>query len=580
MKSILSLTVGLIGLCTTTFAAAEVLFEDHFDSDIASFSGAAGWQSRYCSDPWTTAGTDGVSPLRDDGCAWVNCTSNQTCGYAFGMYSNCQASDPFDDHLTAGDVGWTDYTYEVSFRNDDDDTFGVVFRYTNSGNFYLVTFSRQLAPNAYDGCSVEFYGTMLWRAWLSDQGESHTELLAQATGVAFTSGVWHRVRVVAAGRELTVYLDVDGDGRIDAPRDFVLQHHDDSAWAHLGGKIGVYAYQNGASEQPCYDGVCAFDDVVVRAETTVVDPDNDGVPTEFDNCPTVGNADQADHDEDGFGDACDDDDDNDALLDSEEAALGSDPLDGDSDDDGLLDGAEVEPGRDSDFDGYVNVLDPDADNDGLGDGLEAGVTAVTGDTDTAQGLFRADADPFTQTDPTNPDTDGDGAYDGYEDRNANGRVDPGETDPLVPDGPVVEPPAVEPRADTVGPPPVDVTADIGSDGGPAAEIVAPPDVPVVPPDAAAGDGPTPPKDVAGGESEAGSGLGDTAGGGAEYGRPPQAEPTVLPPGTGIGAGGSSGGCSAAPGGAAPWLGVALLVAGVFGVSARRRRLVRRDAATR
>jgi Ca-activated chloride channel homolog len=39
------------------------------------------------------------------------------------------------------------------------------------------------------------------------------------------------------------------------------------------------------------------------------------------------------------------------------------------------------------------------------------------------------------TDPDNPDTDGDGRLDGEEDRNANGQVDPGESDPNVPDEP-------------------------------------------------------------------------------------------------------------------------------------------------
>ncbi|MDF1554944.1 MAG: hypothetical protein P1P84_17885 [Deferrisomatales bacterium] len=41
----------------------------------------------------------------------------------------------------------------------------------------------------------------------------------------------------------------------------------------------------------------------------------------------------------------------------------------------------------------------------------------------------ADADPSTTTDPTNPDSDGDGFLDGEEDLNGNGRVDLGEMDP-------------------------------------------------------------------------------------------------------------------------------------------------------
>jgi tetratricopeptide (TPR) repeat protein len=52
---------------------------------------------------------------------------------------------------------------------------------------------------------------------------------------------------------------------------------------------------------------------------------------------------------------------------------------------------------------------PDQDRDGLSDEVE-----------------RSGANP---TDPTNPDTDGDGLLDGQEDANHNGKVDPGETDP-------------------------------------------------------------------------------------------------------------------------------------------------------
>jgi len=183
-----------------------------------------------------------------------------------------------------------------------------------------------------------------------------------------------------------------------------------------------------------------------------------------------------------FGNAADDaaaDPDGDGLSNAQEAALGTDPNDADTDNDGIDDGSEIgndgtvgiddtDPlDADSDDDGLsdgaelvgqdgspnngdeTDPLNADSDKDGVADGTEVGLTSGVnggisdGDgivfTGTNLGIFTADADPTTTTDPTDPDSDNDGLTDGVEDTDANGAVTntiggsgtggSGETDP-------------------------------------------------------------------------------------------------------------------------------------------------------
>jgi hypothetical protein len=100
------------------------------------------------------------------------------------------------------------------------------------------------------------------------------------------------------------------------------------------------------------------------------------------------------------------------------------------------------PSKDTDCDGlsdaeeFANLYgvsrkktdpnDPDTDDDGILDGVELGRTSSP---DTRCASFTGAAQPSNTTDPTNADTDGDLILDGLEDKNHNGRLDPGETDP-------------------------------------------------------------------------------------------------------------------------------------------------------
>lgn len=155
------------------------------------------------------------------------------------------------------------------------------------------------------------------------------------------------------------------------------------------------------------------------------------------------------------------------------------PLDSDSDDDGVPDG--LDGLRDSDGDGIIDALDTDSDNDGILDGVEAGYyynagvsedrnIVLDGERDypagapryailgtnvnvftglagmpVENGLYGDQDRGATTTNPRKRDTDGDFAPDADyhfggsvfigEDRNKNGLVDEGETDPNDPDDP-------------------------------------------------------------------------------------------------------------------------------------------------
>ena len=162
------------------------------------------------------------------------------------------------------------------------------------------------------------------------------------------------------------------------------------------------------------DGLTDLEEVTLGSNPLLVDTDNDGSGDKTDNCPITLNNSQTDTDNDGMGDACDSDDDNDGLTDSEEVTLGTNPLLVDTDNDATGDNTDNCPIN-------LNATQVDTDNDGMGDACD--------NDDDNDGL--TDSEEVTLgTSPLLADTDGDGLADNID----VFPTDPDETNDIDNDG--------------------------------------------------------------------------------------------------------------------------------------------------
>jgi uncharacterized repeat protein (TIGR01451 family) len=234
---------------------------------------------------------------------------------------------------------------------------------------------------------------------------------------------------VVDGAEPNPSDDVDGDGLIG-----VLDADSDNDALFDGTELGLDC-SNAATDVA--RGRCTpdADQGATKTSPLLWDTDHGGASDGSEDPNLNGRVDQGEQDP-TVGHAEDDDDvadsDGDGLGNGLEHTLGSDPNDADSDDDGLPDGKEANPSIDQDGDGKIDILDPDSDDDGLFDGTEAGLGCSEPATDPDEHVCIADADSSTTTGILNPDTDHGGVSDGDEDRNHDGKIDPGERDPNDP----------------------------------------------------------------------------------------------------------------------------------------------------
>ena len=243
--------------------------------------------------------------------------------------------------------------------------------------------------------------------------------LDRPTGIALHDG---HLFVSEYGNGNIVAYDLPSDGKGGTYVDEIQT----SATAIMGLEFGpnghLYYVDNGQDE-------------VVRIDP-FTDEDGDGVGDEADNCPFVPNASQLNTDGDGLGDACDDDDDNDGVLDVNDtcdrgelgwtSSVATDHdgdgcrdsvEDNDDDNDGVFDFADTCPvgtlswrsGTSTDYDGdgcHDASEDIDDDNDLICDGTTTDVAWACTVSSVEEDLCPNSTLGFTSSNSNDADRDG------------------------------------------------------------------------------------------------------------------------------------------------------------------------------
>lgn len=131
-----------------------------------------------------------------------------------------------------------------------------------------------------------------------------------ASGLDFPSGIaldGDRLFVSQNGNGKIVAYDLNSDGKSATEADSIQTSASSIMGLEIGPNGHLFYVDNGRDE-------------VVRIDP-FMDVDGDGVGDDVDNCPYISNSAQANYDNDSKGDACDEDDDNDSVLDIDDNCL-------------------------------------------------------------------------------------------------------------------------------------------------------------------------------------------------------------------------------------------------------------------
>ena len=225
--------------------------------------------------------------------------------------------------------------------------------------------------NRTTGCSIDLslapYSRTPNRTIESSEDKDFYKLIVPSSGII---NIWTEGNIDSEGQLL------DTDGEIIAPSALKRYSEDRAAGdfnflLSYAAVAGDYYIVVGGSREGIYRLGFSF---ISDSSDGLKDGDEDGIPDGEDNCVLVRNNDQLNTDGDNEGDVCDADDDNDGVLDGDEAVGCA--LVSDCDDDGVLDGEDNcvlvrnNDQLNTDGDNEGNVCDADDDNDKVPDSEE------------------------------------------------------------------------------------------------------------------------------------------------------------------------------------------------------------------
>ncbi|MEF8837671.1 MAG: FecR family protein [Candidatus Bipolaricaulota bacterium] len=136
--------------------------------------------------------------------------------------SNYSSGDFGGTYAIAGSPNWTDYSVSAQIMSKDNDRIGLVFRYLNEDNFYVLGWNNY---QAWDKTDEKFLFAKVV------DGKT-TELVEKEMG--YEEEKWYQLQVDVVGNEMSAYID---DRKIFSVVDYDLSR----------GKAGLYSWANEGS---------------------------------------------------------------------------------------------------------------------------------------------------------------------------------------------------------------------------------------------------------------------------------------------------------------------------------------------